>query len=372
MNFSLAAKASAMALSLMDGIGPIRAKKLIHYCGSPEEVFTAKPEALAAIPGMQSAVLNQLKDPSFLRRAEAEMDLATKRGWQVHYFKDSAYPWRMGHCEDGPLLLFQKGNTNLNLPRTLAIVGTRQMSDYGRDFLAVFTRDLQSLGLQVFSGLAYGVDAQAHRGCLENGIVNSAVLAHGLDRIYPYSNRKLAEEIIDKGGSWLSEFPSDTNPDRENFPKRNRIIAALSDAVLVVEAARKGGALITAGIANSYNRDVFALPGRFYDEKSEGCNLLIKSQRAHLLEGVSDLSYIMRWEENNPIKRKVQLELFQNLNPQEANLVQALSNAKGGKMLDVLVVELKVSAAELLSTLMTLELKSVIETLPGPRYRLRS
>lgn len=371
MKISTSAKVSALALSLMDGIGPIRAKKLIEYCGDPEAVFSTRPAEFAQIQGLNKSVLKQFQDKRFLMKAEREIELAEKRGWQVHFYTESAYPWRMRHCEDGPLLLFQKGPCNLNVPRALAIVGTRNMSDYGREFLARFIPDIRQFGLQVFSGLAYGVDAQAHRSCLEHHITNSAVLAHGLDRVYPALNQKLADGILAAGGSLLTEFPSGTVPDRENFPKRNRIIAALSDAVLVVEAARKGGALITADLANGYNRDVFALPGRFNDPRSEGCNLLIKSHRALLLESARDLSYIMKWEEKEQ-EPEVQLNLFQNLSPSEHEVVQALTNSRRGKVLDELVAELDQTPSYLLSLLMAMELKSILETLPGPRYKLKA
>lgn len=372
MKISTEAKVCALALSLMEGIGPKRAKKLIEFCGGPEAVFQASKEELNEIPGMHRAALNQLTDPTFLKQAEAELNLALKKNWQVHFYSESAYPWRMRHCEDGPLLLFQKGNCNLNVPRSLAIVGTRNMSDYGRDFIRHFSAELRKFGVHVLSGLAYGVDAQAHRSCLDNDIVNSAVLAHGLDRVYPHHHRNLADDIVQGGGSLLTEFPSGTNPDRENFPKRNRIIAGMSDAVIVVEAARKGGALITADLANGYNRDVFAVPGRFNDERSEGCNLLIKSTRAHLLESTRDLAYIMKWDEQEAAKEKQQLELFQNLSALENQVVEALGRAKKGLLMDALLAELKLTTSELLSLLMALELKSVVETLPGPRYRLRS
>ncbi|WP_421751171.1 DNA-processing protein DprA [Croceimicrobium sp.] len=372
MKFSNEAKAAALALSLMDGIGPVRARKLIAHCGSPEAVFKESKQSLERIPGIGSFLVQEIRRSRKLVEAEKQLSEADNKGWAVHYFEDKAYPRRMRHCEDAPVVLFQKGHTPLNAKRCISIVGTRNMTDYGRDFLHQFLEEAQSLNLLIFSGLAYGVDACAHRKALDNGIVNCAVLAHGLDRIYPALHRKLATEIVEAGGSWLSEFPTGTNPDRENFPKRNRIIAAMSDAVIVVEAARKGGALITAEFANQYNRDVFALPGRIHDPHSEGCNLLIKSHRAYLLEGARDLSYIMRWEAISPMAQKKQLELFENLSPDERLLIDALVPEKESKSLDWLLGKCGITGAQCLRILMSLELKGLLETVPGPRYRLKS
>lgn len=372
MKFSDEAKAAALALSLMEGIGPVRARKLIAHCGSPEAVFKESRASLEKIPGIGKSILKEVRQPDKLKLAERQLIEADKKGWLLHYFEDTAYPRRMRHCEDAPIVLFQKGHTPLNPNRCIAIVGTRSMTDYGRDFLAQFLEEARSLNLIVISGLAYGVDAYAHRKSLDNDIVNCAVLAHGLDRVYPAIHRKMAEEIVEAGGSCLTEFPTGTNPDRENFPKRNRIIAAMSDATLVVEAARKGGALITAEYANQYNRDVFALPGRIQDPLSEGCNLLIKSHRAYLLEGARDLAYVMRWEPISPVAQKKQLELFENLNAEERLIVDALGLERESKSLDWLLGKCAITGAQCLRILMTLELKGILETVPGPRYRLKA
>lgn len=372
MKISDEAKRYALALSLMDGIGPIRAKKLIDFCGDPEAIFKASKADLEAIPGIGRSLVIQLRKDLPLQRADAEIARAERESWQMHYYQDSAYPRRMRHCEDGPLILFQKGHTQLNHPRVLAIVGTRNMSSYGKDFLASFTQDLADYGVLVISGLAYGVDAWAHKQSLENGIVNAAVLAHGLDRVYPYLHHSLASDIVKDGGSLLTEFPSKTNPDKENFPKRNRIIAGISDAVLVVEAARKGGALITAELANQYNRDVFAVPGRMNDPLSAGCNILIKSHRAHLFEGIKDLAYVMRWEAKTTEKSTPQLQLFDDLSPDEQMIFSLLGQDREPKHLDWLQFKTQKSSAELLRILMTLELKGSVESMPGSRFRLRS
>lgn len=372
MKISDEAKRHALALCLMEGIGPIRAKKLIEFCGDPEAIFKTSKADLEAIPGIGSLLVNQIRKDLPLKQADAEIARAERESWQMHYYQDSAYPRRMRHCEDGPLILFQKGHTQLNHPRVLAIVGTRNMSTYGKDFLTAFAKDLADYGVLVISGLAFGVDAWAHKQSLENGILNAAVLAHGLDRVYPFLHHGLAKEIVKDGGSLLTEFPSGANPDKENFPKRNRIIAGLSDAVLVVEAARKGGALITAELANQYNRDVFAVPGRVNDPFSAGCNHLIKSHRAHLFEGIKDLAYVMRWEAKETEKAAPQLQLFDDLNPDEQLIFTLLGQDREPKHLDWLQLKSQKSTAELLRILMTLELQGSVESVPGSRFRLRS
>lgn len=372
MKISTEQKASALALSFLEGIGPIRAKKLIEFFGSPKAVWEASQEDLLEIPGMTPSIAQQFENESFLLKADSEIEWAEQSGILVHYYQDSAYPWRMQQVEDGPLLLFQKGHTNLNPKRTLAVVGTRTNSQYGRRFLQKFTSEISAFAPLLFSGLAYGIDALAHRNAVEQGLPNIAVLAHGFDRIYPSTNRRLAEDILDVGGSWISEFPRGTNPDRENFPKRNRLIAACSDAVLVVEAARKGGALITADLANGYNKDVFCLPGRFDDPMSAGCNKLIRSQQAHLIESARDIAYIMSWEESAAGSQSPQLQIFPKLDKAEQKLLDALRSFGKAQSLDSLQLKLALPPSSILGLLLSLELKSVVETLPGPLYRLKS
>lgn len=372
MKISDEAKRYALALSFVEGIGPIRAKKLIKHFGDPALIFNNNAKDFENLSGIGESLIRELKKETYLIRADAEIERLQRESWQMHYFEDSAYPRRMRHCEDGPIILFQKGNTNLNPSRVLAIVGTRSMTDYGRHFLEQFMKDLAAYDVLVISGLAYGVDACAHRYANDNGIANAAVLAHGLDRIYPGLHRSLSQDVINGGGSMLTDFPSNTNPDRENFPKRNRLIAALSDAVLVVEAARKGGALITADLANQYNRDVFAVPGRYNDPLSAGNNLLIKSHRANLLEGIRDLAYVMRWDKPDSLSPKPQLQLFDELPANEQNLVSLLGNDRDAKSIDWLQLNCGFNRSRLLQLLMQLELKGLVESMPGSRYRIRA
>jgi len=358
-----------IALSLCEGVGPILAKNLINALGSAEAVFKEKDKGLAAIQGVSYKVSSALKAEYPLQRAEKEMSFIDKNGFLMHFYQDASYPRRLMHCADAPVILYQKGNLNLNPNRSLAIVGTRSVTTYGRSFLEGFMPDLRSFQPQVISGLAYGVDAIAHRESLNQNLKTIAVVAHGLDIIYPALHRGLAADILEKGGAIVTEFLSESKPDRENFPKRNRIIAGMSDAVIVVEAARKGGALITADLAFQYNRDVFALPGRYQDTFSEGCNLLIKSNRANLLESTKDIEYIMRW----PLKEQVeqaQLPLFDDMSAEERNLISAIGADSQPKEIEWLANTLQLPISKLLVLLMNLELKGLLISMPGKRYRL--
>jgi DNA processing protein len=360
----------ALALSFADGIGPIKAKKLLRFYGDPEAIFQDLKTAKSLPEGLTNRMLSSVRAAQTWRRAELEMRRAEKESWQIHFYQDSAYPHRMRHAEDAPIIIFQKGHSNLNANRILAMVGTRQMSDYGRQFIHSFVEETLPYGLEVISGLAYGVDAASHRRAIELGVKTHAIVAHGLDRIYPSLHRRMAEDLLADGGSILSEFPSGTKPDRENFPKRNRIIAAMSDAVLVVEAARKGGALITADLANQYNRDVFAVPGRHNDLLSEGCNHLIKSHRANLLETIKDLSYVMQWDKKEGRVVAPQMQLFNDLAENEQAIVACLSSSKEPKGLEWIRNMSGFKQSDILSLLMSLELKSIVQCMPGPRYRL--
>lgn len=357
----------AIALSQIDGIGPILARKLIQQCGSPSAVFREKKEALLAIEGLGRERIKAINSSFSLHRAEAELKVLEKRAWIAHYIKDPAYPRRLRNANDAPIVIFQKGEADLNVSRALAIVGSRKMTDEGRAFIESFCGDLTSYGVLTISGLAYGVDGTVHRSSLKNGINNVAVVAHGLDRVYPFLHKKLAQDVVEAGGAIVSEFLSGTEPERENFPKRNRIIAGLSDAVLVVEAARKGGALITAQYANDYNRDVFAVPGMPGQESKAGCNLLIKSHRANLLESVKDLEYVLRWEQGKGPKAATRQ---MHLSAQDQDLVDLLGQNNTVKDFDWLCHASKLGPSEVLSRLVALELEGLVKPLSGSRYRL--
>ena len=300
-----------IGISLIPGIGVVNAKKLIAYCGDAEAVFKASKKSLMKIPGMGSALANNVLNQTVLHRAEEEIKFIFQYNIKPLYYKDEAYPQRLLNCYDHPIMLYYKGNADLNEKRILAVVGTRRATTYGQNRCEEIIKGLAKKEVLVISGLAYGIDSCAHRKALYNKLPTVGVLGHGLDKLYPAQNRKLAENMLETGGL-LTEYISKTIPDRENFPKRNRIVAGMSDAVLVVESDKRGGALITAEMGNSYNRDVFALPGKVGDRFSRGCNFLIKTNKAFLTESATDIAYIMGWEDRE-IKKKQQLELFVNL-----------------------------------------------------------
>lgn len=355
-----------IGLTLLHGVGPRLAKSLIAHCGGPAAVFSEKALALARIPGIGIETARSIEAQSVLSLAERELEFLEKDGCSMHFFTDSSYPRRLKHCEDGPIVLYQRGTAALNTDKMLAVVGTRAATAYGAHFTEQLLRDLGPLEPSIVSGLAYGIDALAHRGALNNELPTLAVLAHGLSSVYPPLHRKLAHDILDAGGSWLSEYRSHVLPDRQNFPTRNRIIAGLSDCVIVVEAASKGGALITAQLANGYNRDVFALPGRYQDRFSAGCNALIKSHQAHLLTGVKDLQYIMRWEKKAPGQR--QLPLFAELSELQQKIYALFEARSEAISLERLCYEAHIPVSKALQELMNLELQGLIKTLPGKTY----
>ncbi|MGB0175715.1 MAG: DNA-processing protein DprA [Owenweeksia sp.] len=359
-----------IGLTLIKGVGSVNAKSLIAHCGSAEAVFREKKNVLLKIPGIGEKSAKSISGQEILARAEEELQFMDREKITPLYYLDKAYPRRLKLCEDGPIMLYQKGATSLNEQKVLAMVGSRNATTYGKSFCQDFVRNLQPFQPIVVSGLAYGIDIASHKAALHYELPTVAVLGHGLDTIYPSLHRKTTEKIVADGGSLLSEFISGTAPDRENFPKRNRIIAGMSDAVIVVEAARKGGALITAEIANTYNRDVFAVPGRLGDAFSEGCNFLIKTNKAALISSVADLQYILGWEQKT-VKAEPQGSLFIEMDEPEKKLHGILSEAAGKVELDQIGYKAGWPVSKVLTVLMALELKGVIKSHPGKTYTLR-
>ncbi len=354
-----------LALQSVDGIGAISAKKLISHCGSAQAVFKEKTKNLNKITGIGSRIIKGLKNTKLMHNAEAELDFINKNSIKVTSFLDDDYPEKLKHCIDGPILLFQKGNINLKKKRIISIVGTRKITNYGKSFLKEFIYEVKKYDPVIISGLAYGIDIYAHQLAMENNLQTIAVLAHGLDNIYPKTHKKEATKMLENGGLF-SEFWSNTNPDRENFVKRNRIVAGLSEATIVVESAEKGGSLITADIANSYNRDVFAAPGRVTDIYSKGCNQLIKSNKAAMITSVKDLEYILNWKTKEKPKA-IQKQLFIDLDKQEQNIYDYL--IKGGKQnLDAIALDCKYPIYKTATVLLNLELKGVAKPLPGKMF----
>jgi DNA processing protein len=357
-----------IALTFIKGVGDITIKQLVSYCGSAEGVFKSTKKSLEKIPGIGSKTAQSIVSLDAFARAEEELIFIDKYKIKSLFYLNNDYPKRLKNCIDSPTILYYKGTANLNNEKVVSIVGTRNATAYGRNICEKLIDGLKQHNLLISSGLAYGIDIAAHKYALQLGVETVGVLGHGLDRIYPALHRPIAEKMLTQGGL-LTEFPSKTNPERSNFPKRNRIIAGMADATIVIEAARTGGALITAEIANSYNKDVFAVPGRLEDEVSEGCNFLIKTNRAHLLSKPEDIEYIMGWFTQTNTHHKIAPKLFIDLSPEEQKIVDIIrDNTSIG--IDDLQSKLEMPQSKLAMFLLTLEMQSVIISLPGKVYRL--
>jgi len=358
-----------IALSMIPGVGGITAKKLISYCGGVEALFREKKHALMKIPGIGNVLGDMVTGFKNFDRVDKEIAFIEKSGIKTMFYLDSHYPARLKHCEDGPIVLFYKGTANLNNPKSIAIVGTRSITEYGKEKCDELIEGLKKHDPLIVSGLAYGVDARAHKAALDHQLATVGALGHGLDRIYPPLHKQLAIRMIEEGGGLLSDFNSGTIPSRENFPRRNRIIAGLVDALIVVEAAKSGGALITANIASSYNRDVFAVPGRTSDMYSQGCNHLIKSLKATLVENAEDLEYAMNWQIQNDNAKPLQQSLFIELSSEEQTIIDLIKE-NGESSFDYLVNKTQLGFSKTSSLLLNLELKGALSPLPGKVFKL--
>ncbi|MBR4392361.1 MAG: DNA-processing protein DprA [Bacteroidales bacterium] len=356
-----------IALTLIPGVGDINGKRLIAAYGSAEALFHEKRKSLEKIGGMRDATIEALSNPKeFLKRAEQEMAFTEKNTIRPLSYQDKDYPRRLLQCDDSPLMLYYKGNVNLNASRVVAIVGTRNVTEYGRERCIQLVNDLVGEQVLVISGLAYGVDTIAHLTAVQAGLPTVGVMGNGMQQIYPSANRKLAVEMLQNGGL-LTECMNGTLPDRENFPRRNRIIAGMADAVIVVESALKGGSLITADLANSYNRDVFAFPGRVTDLYSQGCNHLIRTNQAHLMEDVNNLRYVMRWEQPESVKER-QTTLFREYTEEEQRIMDCFEG-QAVVNLDDLIVKTGLATTKLAALLLNLEFDGIVTALPGKRYQ---
>ncbi|MEO8150062.1 MAG: DNA-processing protein DprA [Bacteroidia bacterium] len=359
-----------IAITMINNVGNVLAKNLISYCGSVEAVFKEKVSHLEKIPGVGSVVAKSVKAFHDFERAEEEIKFMEKYKITPLFFLDKEYPERLKNCMDAPVMLYYKGNANLNVQRMVAFVGTRNATEYGKQQTEKIIEDLAAYKVTVTSGLAYGIDICAHKAALKNNLDTVAVLAHGLDRIYPSMHKATAQKMLEQGGL-LTEYRSGTNPDRENFPSRNRIVAGISDAVVVMEAGARGGALITAEIANNYNRDVFALPGRVDDTYSIGCNHFIKQNKASLMESAADIVYIMGWEEKEKKKKDTPLQrnLFLELSADEKSLMDMLTE-NGPTSIDSLVMKSNMQVSKIAAALLNLEFNGFVKSLPGKVYQL--
>ncbi len=359
-----------IALTLINGIGDVNAKSLLAYCGNAEEIFKQKKGHLLKIPGIgETNAKSIVSSHHLLMRAEQEIKFIEQYKIQALFYTNEAYPSRLKLCSDSPIMLYYKGHADLNAEKIVAVVGTRKPSDYGKEKTKEIVSDLKEHNVLVLSGLAYGVDVIAHKTALDNDMLTVGVLGHGLDRIYPLSHDKIAKRMIKQGGL-LTDFMSGTNPDAVNFPKRNRIVAGLCDALIMIESKRTGGSLITATIANSYNKDVFALPGRAGDVLAEGGNGLIKRNKAALIENVEDLLDAMQWQKKENKKSKIkQIPLMLDLSVDERAVVDQLSG-KGAQHLDVLCQSTQMPISKLSAILLQLEFSNLVKSKPGKMFEL--
>ncbi len=356
-----------IAITKIPKVGAKIAKTLIAYSGGPEAVFSESKKSLLKIPGIGEIAAEHIlsMDPEEIS-ADAVQYIQQKGIKTSFYLNDDSYPKRLTHYEDAPILLYHRGTEPLNAPRTVSIVGTRQPTPYGIQKTQEIVEGLKDFGVQIISGMAHGVDGYAHKASLANDIPTLAIMGTPLDMVYPAAHRQLSERIA-AAGALVSEFALFGRADRENFPMRNRIIAAMSDVVIVIQSAAKGGSLITADFANGYHKDVFALPGRTTDQMSEGCNKLIKANKAHLLESVADIAYIMRWDQEE--SKPKQTSLFVELEPAEKEIYELLQKQEA-MSIDQLHYETKKPLSELSSLLLTMEFKGMICSLPGKNYSL--
>ncbi|WP_394906656.1 DNA-processing protein DprA [uncultured Mesonia sp.] len=354
-----------LALQRVNGIGDILAKKLLKIFGKPEAIFKASRKDFESLDGFGDFRVEAILEGETLSRAEEELQFIRKNNIKPIYFEDDDYPSLLKHCVDSPILLFTQGDFNINNKRMLSIVGTRQVTNHGIAFCESLLEALKPLNPVIVSGFAYGVDIAAHKAAVKNNLQTIACLAHGLDTIYPKTHSCYMPDILKHGG-FFTDFWSNANFDRKNFIRRNRIIAGLSEATIVIESAEKGGSLITAEIANSYNREVFAVPGRTTDSMSIGCNKLIKTHQARLLTGVEDLIYQLNWD----VKEKpIQTQLFVDLEGEE-KLVYETLKSMGKAEVDNLALNCELPTFKLNPILLNLELKGVLRPLPGKLFEV--
>lgn len=354
-----------LALLRVEGVGDIMAKKLLANFGNAENIFKAKNSQIAAVDGVGAVLLKNLKDKTVFEKASQELKFIDQNDIKTSFFQQEHYPDRLKHCIDAPVLIFSAGNINLANKRVISIVGTRQITSYGIEFCRNLIEDLAPLNPVIVSGFAYGVDIVAHQLAIENKLQTIGVLAHGLNQIYPKAHKKYMAKMEENGG-FITEFWSSTNPDKENFVRRNRIVAGMSEATIVIESADRGGSLITANMANEYNRDVFAVPGRVTDKYSQGCNQLIKTQKANVITSAADLVYMLNWDIKSEIK-PVQKQLFIDLESDEQKIYDFLLK-NGKELLDIIALQCELPIFKISGILLNMELKGVVRPLPGKLF----
>ncbi len=358
-----------LALTHVPQIGCVLARALSDRFENAEAIFKASKKQLCEVDSISLIKAACIKDFSDFQPAIKEKAFLDKHKIKMLYLTDEDYPKRLLNCYDPPTVLFYKGNANLNASKVINVIGTRHLTDYGKQITEKLIENLLAHEILVISGMAFGIDTVAHKACIKYGLPTVGVLAHGLDTLYPPENVKLAKTMLEMGGGLLTEFPSGTRPDKHNFPTRNRVVAGLCDATIVVETDVKGGSMITAELAIGYNRDVFAFPGRVTDQKSNGCNDLIRRNKAALINNADDLLEAMNWMPQPEKKAQVQRSLFIELNPQEKIIVDLL-NAHEQLHIDELNLKSGMNASLAAGALLSLELQGVLLRMPGKMYRL--
>ena len=355
-----------IAVTMIPNIGPVLQKRLIQHFETASDIFTARKKELCAVDGISEWLAKQIKSWNDFSFAESELVFLEKHHICPLFINDKAYPQRLINCYDAPIMLYFKGHCNLNEQKIISIIGTRTNTLYGKQIAELIIEQLPK-NVLIVSGLAFGIDAIAHKAALKNELNTLGVLAHGLDDLYPAQHRSLAKEIVQQGGL-LTEFNQKTKPDKHNFPKRNRIVAGIADATIVIETAIKGGSMITADLAFQYNRELFAVPGKINDTKSAGCLKLIQENKANLYTSIEHFLTTMNWE--SKIKSTInQLSIFASLTPDE-QLVVELINKKGQFALDELKNNVGFSSSKMASVLLSLELQNIIHIIPGKMIAL--
>ncbi|NDV63678.1 DNA-processing protein DprA [Bacteroides sp. 224] len=362
----------SIALTQVPGIGSVWGKNLLTTIGNATTVFRERENLQKLMPGITPRLIDLLNCPDAIKRAEQEYKFIEKNHIQCLTLNSEQYPSRLCECDDAPIVLYYKGNADLNSSHIINMVGTRHATDYGKQLCIDFLKELRNTcpDTIVVSGLAYGIDIHAHRSALTHGFSTIGVLAHGLDRIYPSAHRDTAIKMLDQGGL-LTEYISGTNPDKYNFVSRNRIVAGISDATIVVESAEKGGSLITASIAESYNRDCFAFPGRSTDEVSKGCNQLIRDNKASLIQSAEDFIQFMQWNSSNKASRHIQFEIFPDLSEEEQAIIDILKKNESTQI-NTLSVESNIPIHRINALLLDLEIKGMIQIFAGGKIQAKT
>ena len=357
-----------IALSYQKGYGNSLIKKLLQISGTATALFHDFHAVRKKFKTTRSFPASPVITTEIEKAVHNELDLAAKNNISYCFYNDSEYPKRLLRCNDAPYMFSYKGSNQFNMEKTLAIVGTRHATSYGKDVVRRIVSDLSSHNISIISGLALGIDTWAHEAALDFHLHTVGVMGSGFGNIYPSTNKKLAKRITDSESTLVSEFSYYTLPDRQNFPRRNRIIAGMADALLVAETGKRGGSIITACIAHSYQRDVFAVPGSVFEPSQEGCHELIRQNLAALVTSGENIIEMMGWNIEKPTL--IQPQIFLNLNENEENVVSIIRNIKEPHIDELIANTDRLTPSKIASVLLGLELNGIIEALPGKRYRL--